>query len=84
MDNEEEENAGQAKIKDVCCDPEPGLLSRLKSWEYFLTISFINRAINPPFPLLNDVLAALIAFWSLPVIKIVPILFKTFLIMQIF
>lgn len=53
-------------------------MSCLKSWEYFLTISFINHAINPPFPLLNDVLAALIAFWSLPVIKIVPISFKTF------
>lgn len=46
--------------------------------ELFLPISFINHAINPPFPLFNDVLAALIAFWSLLVIKIVPTSFKTF------
>jgi hypothetical protein len=27
VENEEEENAGQAKIKDVCHEPEPGSLS---------------------------------------------------------
>ena len=47
-------------------------------WEFLLPIPLINHAINPPFPLFNNVLTALIAFWSLLVIKIVPISFKTF------
>lgn len=64
MENRVEENAGQARTKDAGHEPELGLLSRLNFTGIFSPLFFfINHAVsNPPFLLLNDVLADLIAF----------------------